>query len=112
MNLKSSGQYEIGLFKKVAILAVCYFHSYTVAQCVFCRAVHIIGKALIGVLWLLLRAQLAPSSILCTLVPLFFLLSLQLVLFFLKLNLAQKSSLSLHPALYTHSVVGQAKDLQ
>ena len=60
MNLKSSGQYEIGLFKKVAILAVCYFHSYTVAQCVFCRVVHIIGKALIGVLWAAaqLRAQL------------------------------------------------------
>ena len=47
---KKSSQYEIGLFKKVAILAVCYFHSYTVAQCVFCRVVHIIGKALIGVL--------------------------------------------------------------
>ena len=60
MNLKSGGQYEIGLFKKVAILAVCYFHSYTVAQCVFCRVVHIIGKALIGVLWAAaqLRAQL------------------------------------------------------
>ena len=30
-----------------------------VAQCVFCRVVHIIGKALIGVLWAAqLRAQL------------------------------------------------------
>ena len=60
LKRKKSSQYEIGLFKKVAILAVCYFHSYTVAQCVFCRVVHIIGKALIGVLWAAaqLRAQL------------------------------------------------------
>ena len=104
---KKSNQYEIGLFKKVAILAVCYFHSYTVAQCVFCRVVHIIGKALIGVLWAAAAqssALAAPSSILCTLVPLFFLLSLAVGSFFfgLKLKLAQKrASLSLHPALYS-----------
>ena len=82
---KKSNQYEIGLFKKVAILAVCYFHSYTVAQCVFCRVVHIIGKALIGVLWAAAAqssALAAPSSILCTLVPLFFLLSLAVGSFF------------------------------
>ena len=49
-------------------------------------------------------ALAAPSSILCTLVPLFFLLSLAVGSFFfgLKLKLAQKrASLSLHPALYS-----------
>ena len=104
---KKSSQYEIGLFKKVAILAVCYFHSYTVAQCVFCRVVHIIGKALIGVLWAAAAqssALAAPSSILCTLVPLFFLLSLAVgsFFFFFKLKLAPKrASLFFHPALYS-----------
>ena len=54
-------------------------------QCVFCRVVHIIGKALIGVLWAAAAqssALAAPSSILCTLVPLFFLLSLAVGSFF------------------------------
>ena len=85
LQKKKSSQYEIGLFKKVAILAVCYFHSYTVAQCVFCRVVHIIGKALIGVLWAAqLRAQLQlPLLLYCALQYLFSSFFLQqLVLFF------------------------------